>query len=601
MFTSGGAPASAVHNSPARAWTRHLVLCLSATLLACAAGVGTTGSPLDPTAPTTETTDPISKIVPEGSGPAVALIPPSGARFVPGQRFDVRVEGKGAGPFSATLALDGEPLAFTSGTQGSFETDGITEAGWGGFGRRGLSLDRPGTYTLSATFTEGKRSTTVTSQIEVVDPATLAGGGRVRNVILILGDGMGAEHRRAARLADLGALAMDGMPGVGTVATRSRDSQVTDSAAGMTAYSIGNRVANGDLGVFAAHVTSPFFAPRVENLASYLHRTRGTSTGIVTTADLTDASPAATAVHAADRGVSTGIADQFLDEAADVAGDSGIGLRVLLGGGRRWMLAAGEPGSSRSNATDSPALPADLAAAWAAEGSGALDPARDLLGDFQRRGFAYVSRAEELVAATAAPPARLLGLFAEGNMTPALDKLAARRASGLAEEPMLAEMTRAALAVLSGSERGFFLMIEGALIDKNSHGGWAERAVVDVLDLDRAIDAALEYASRDGQTLVLVLADHETGGLTVVDDPSAGGATAIGHYAVAADGYPEEILQGTDALPPLATIWTSPGVHTGADVPISAWASDARDWQPFTGPQANEDVFFDVAAVVRAE
>src|SRR4029077_16441313 len=124
-------------------------------------------------------------------------------------------------------------------------------------------------------------------------------------------------------------------------------------------------------GVYPAHMTSPFYFPRVEYMSEYLHRTRGTSTGIVTTADIEDATPAANAVHTGNRNAGQGIVDQYLDER------SNTGLAVLMGGGRRWFLPSDRPSSSRSSSNDYGALPADLARAWKVPG-GAVDPDRDL-------------------------------------------------------------------------------------------------------------------------------------------------------------------------------------------------------------------------------
>src|SRR3990172_9855342 len=84
----------------------------------------------------------------------VSVVPPSGARFIPGQRFDLRVEGKGTGPYSATVKVNGKQVAFTSGDQGTSTTDGITSAGYGGFNVRGYSLWKPGLYVLEASFTD---------------------------------------------------------------------------------------------------------------------------------------------------------------------------------------------------------------------------------------------------------------------------------------------------------------------------------------------------------------------------------------------------------------------------------------------------------------
>jgi alkaline phosphatase len=267
-----------------------------------------------------------------GAGNALAaptdlqITPPNGARFLQGQRFDLRVEGKGTGPFAATLELDGKAIAFSSGEQNSAATDGITTAGYGGFNRRGFSVCEPALRTLKATFTDATGTTTATAAFEVVDVGDNHQGrgeraGKVKNVVFFLGDGMGIAHRTAARIVGHGVtagnpsgwLAMDRMPGFGSVTTHSLNSIITDSAPGMSCYSTGNHANNNQEGVFPAHVTNAFYAPRVEYLGAYLHRTRGTSTGIVSTADLEDATPAANAVYTANRGAGTGIVDQYLD------------------------------------------------------------------------------------------------------------------------------------------------------------------------------------------------------------------------------------------------------------------------------------------------
>ncbi|MGC4000902.1 MAG: alkaline phosphatase [Anaeromyxobacter sp.] len=473
----------------------------------------------------------------------VRLMPPSGARFLPGQRFDVRVEGRSLSSspaYAASLTVDGRPVAFTSAAD-PVTTDGITAKGYGGFDVRAFTLRRPGKHVLSATFTDGAGApVTVTSEIEVV---RIGSGQGVKNVIIFLGDGMGAAHRTAARIVSKGVTAgdpdgwlhMDGMPGTGLVSTSSLNSIVTDSAPGMACYSTGNHAQNGQEGVFPAQVTSPFLAPRVEYLGAYLHRTQGKALGIVSTADLEDATPAANAVYTANRGAGTGIVDQYLDESdAGDSGQFGSGLRVLLGGGRRWFVPsnAANPYSSRATGSDYGPLPADLVAGWGlpAAAAGKVDVERDLVGDFQAAGFTYAADKAGLDAALAGRPRRLLGLFAWGNMNVALDKIDARRArAGVAgasdqvvqdhqapDQPMLDELTSAALTVLDRSRRGFVLMVEGAHIDKQSHNMDAERAIGDVIELDRAIGVGLEYARREGNTLVLVTADHECSGFSLI-------------------------------------------------------------------------------------
>lgn len=524
---------------------------------------------------------------------AVSITPPNGARFIAGQRFDVRVQGQGTGPYTAALAIDGRPVEFSSGEQGTTTTDGISSPGWGGFNRRGYSTPTVGTHTISATFSDASGSTEVSSQFQVLPAA----GTRkaIKNVIIMLGDGMGVAHRTAARLVRFGAtlgdpdgyLNMDAFPATGLVSTHSLNSIVTDSAPGMAGYTTGAHAQNGQEGVYPANVTSPFFYPRVEYMSEYLHRTQGKSLGVVSTADLEDATPASAAVHTGNRGAGTGIMDQFFDESdAEGSGTYGTGLRVLLGGGRRWFLPSDQFGSSRAASSDYAALPADLLGAWGLPNSsaGAADPTRDLLADYAGAGFTYVDSSAALDAALLAPepPSALLGLFAYGNMNVALDKLAKRRNTLLPgttrfavddyhapDQPMLDEMTSAALSVLGhDNDNGFVLLVEGAHIDKQSHAMDAERSVLEVLEFDRAVGVARNFAENvDRSTVVIVLADHECSGFSIIGalagtaaaaaalppdgavlDPAVvparqalvGTYDAAGfpHYPILADGYP---------------------------------------------------------------
>jgi len=477
-----------------------------------------------------------------GAPTQVTLVPPSGARFLEGQRFDVRVEGLGAGPFTATLSVDGQPVAFTSGVQNTSTTDGISPTGWGGFNLRAHAFRKPGLHTLTATFADSTGSVSVTSTVQVLGVAGEHGGGEARNVIILLGDGMGGSHRTAARIVMYGVsggdpngrLEMDAFPGLGLVSTHSLNSIITDSAPGMACYSTGNHANNNQEGVYPAHVTSPFFQPRVEYMGEYLHRAKGTSLGIVTTADVEDATPAANAVHTGNRNAGTGIVDQYLDESAN------NGLTVLLGGGRRWFLPATQFGSSRGTATDYAGLPSDLISRWKlpAGAAGAADPNRDLIADFKGAGFTYVEDASGLKGLASSPPRKLLGLFGYGNMNVALDKVAKRRGTPLADgtyvvdhyhapdQPMLDEMAEVALGVLSKNHKGFVLLIEGAHIDKQSHLMDADRAVGETLEFDRAVGVARRFADSNEGTVVVVLADHECSGFSLIGALTGGVAAA---------------------------------------------------------------------------
>jgi alkaline phosphatase len=502
----------------------------------------------------------------------------------------------------------------------------------------------------------------------------LGDGHGAKNIIVMLGDGMGASQRTAARIMSRGyaqgkaksALAMDSFPNTAMVMTASLNSIVTDSAPGMQNYVTGNKSNNNEEGVFPDDTLDAFDNPRVEYLSEYLHALAGKSLGIVTTADVFDATPAANAVHTAARGNGTGIVDQFLDDRG------ATGLAVLMGGGRKWFLpnpsnsVSPQPvnGSQRRAANDY-VLGDDLVAGWGVA-KGRLDPEHDLIADFRAAGFAYAPDKSGLDAAFAnGTPDRLLGLFAYSNMNVSYDKIAGRRgdrsvvdAFGFPDQPMLDEMTDAALKVLAKSSNGFVAMIEGASIDKQAHLMDSDRWVLEVIEFDRAVAVAKRFAAEHPDTLVIVTADHECSGAAIIGATTltdaalkaapAAGNSAVGtyeaakfpKYTIAADGYPTttaidfKMLIGYGAnadryetwlpslfptrdsqqpFPPAASPASPstrnkdigylitgqvPGdqaVHTASDVPLSAYGAGAS---AFAGTIDNTEVFFRLAQAV---
>jgi alkaline phosphatase len=504
------------------------------------------------------------------------------SRFAPGQRFDLQATiqpDAGQTISAAQFLVDGVPIA------GAATLIPATVAGLPANTAvatvRAYSNLVAGVHTLSVVATQSDSLTASASgNFEVVRIQSL--GRKTKNIIIMLGDGMGSGHRTAARIMLSGVaqgkvrspLAMDTFPTTASIMTASLNSIVTDSAPGMQNYVTGNKSANNQEGVWPDDTTAAFDNPRVEYLSEYLARTQAKKLGIVTTADVFDATPASNAVHTQARGNGTGIVDQYLDDRA------ATGLTVLLGGGRKWFLpnptncpatgcgtAAGFNGSQRANASDY-VLPADLTAGWGVA-AGALDPGRDLIADFQAAGFSYAATRTDMAAASSSQP--LLGLFALSNMNIALDKIAGRRGSstlvndyGFPDQPMLDEMTAKALSVLDAqSPNGFVLMVEGASIDKQAHNMDTERFILDTIEFDRAIGVAKDYATAHPDTLVIVTADHECGGVAVIGasrvtdadlqtriatgigtaqvrDPVVGTYDLAGfpRYTIAADGYP---------------------------------------------------------------
>ena len=400
---------------------------------------------------------------------------------------------------------------------------------------RAYSSTLAGTHTLSVSATQSDSAVTapVTGNFEVVGVTNV--GKKARNIIVMIGDGMGASHRTAARIMRNGIqqgkatdpLNMDTFPNTAMVMTASLNSIVTDSSPGAACYSTGNKSNNNQEGVFPDDTADKFDNPRVEFMAEYLKRTQGKSLGIVTTADVFDATPAAFAIHTQDRGAGTGICDMYLD-------DRGLtGLTVLLGGGRKWFLPNTASGSARTASLDY-VLPADIVAAWGSA-PGAIDAGRDLLANFQAAGFTYAPDNAGLNAAfSSGVPAKLLGLFSLSNMNVAKDKIDGRRGNpsvvndyGFPDQPMLDEMTDKALQVLSQNPLGFSLMVEGASIDKQTHNMDAERAILDTLEFDRAIGVARTFAQSNPDTLIIITADHECGGFSVIGASTVTNASLI--------------------------------------------------------------------------
>jgi alkaline phosphatase len=289
-----------------------------------------------------------------------------------------------------------------------------------------------------------------------------------KNIILMVGDGMGPAHISAFRIfnddpstPDLDPLLLDSYL-VGTLSTEpylqseDHDYEVTDSAASATAYSTGKKTYNGAI----AYNVNQKPIPTILEVAKH----KGKKVGLVATSQIVHATPAAFIAHAASRRDYNSIADQFLDN----RWQGRPLLDVFLGGGWRYF--------DRKD--------------------------RNLIEELRAEGYQVVRTASQLNTAGN----RLAGLFADVALPAKLDRSD--------EHPSLAQMTQAAIQRLNHSE-GFFLMVEGSQIDWASH----ENDVVDMLhemdDFYQAIGVAIDYATTRNDTLVLITADHETGGFSI--------------------------------------------------------------------------------------
>ncbi|HWB95314.1 MAG TPA: alkaline phosphatase, partial [Bryobacteraceae bacterium] len=355
-----------------------------------------------------------------------------------------------------------------------------------------------------------------------------------RNVILYIGDAMGTTYRDAARLVSRSIvdangknafregffdnlLEMDKMPVSGMSMTYGTDSIVPDSANTGTAWATGNKSFlnavnsltdgtdcywrfNGQTN--AANLANITDNPRVENLWQYLKRRFGYRTGIVTTAAVTDATPAVEGAYVGYRQARLEIARQFREN--PMLGGAPA-FDVILGGGADPFTAAGR--------TDH----------------------RSLIGEFQSLGYRYVTTASDLRSlsfgqptiglfkgsASPAPAGNGIATAADVNMDVAYDKLQLQRPAsedvpnlgGYTDQPMLDLMTQKAIEILSSSfgYTPFILMVEGASIDKQSHPNNAAGTIWDTIEFDKAVGVGRAWAAKRSpqDTLIVVTADHD--------------------------------------------------------------------------------------------
>ena len=330
--------------------------------------------------------------------------------------------------------------------------------------------------------------------------------------ILMIGDGLGDGQRTAARWASAGfegLLHMDALPIQGWAATAPAFGSITDSAAAATAMASGTKTLPGMVGL----------DPLLRSLPTLLElaRNAGLAVGLITTTSVTHATPAAFAAHVVNRSLETWIAEQLLDAEID----------ILLGGGERYFL------------------PDDTEGRW---GRGARLDDRNLLDEAAKQGTVIVRTPHELTEFAhewnerPGSPPPLAGLFAhDGLVAP--------------YSPTLAEMTRIALDLLSRDPDGFFLMIEGGQIDWACHSHDIDRVIETTLGFDAAVEVAATFLDTHPETLLVVTADHETGGL------------AVQREEIPEDAEHEH-LTTPDGCGFLVS-WATTG-HTADDVPVSA-------------------------------
>lgn len=326
----------------------------------------------------------------------------------------------------------------------------------------------------------------------------------VKNVILLIGDGMGLAQSYAAYLANDKSLSIYTMPYTGLSITSCADREVTDSGAGGTAIATGHKANYKAIGLDKNNISHPSLLK--------IAKQYGKSTAIVCSCDLTHATPAAFVANVKNRDLQEQIALSYLEEYCDIA----------LGGGAEKFTSKGR--KDKLNLIDSLA----------------------------KRGYAVVYSQDEL---SKCESEKIFGLFAEGHLPEASKR------GGVMQQNMLK-----ALEQLDKNPNGFFMMLEGSRIDMEAHLNKYDAMVEETLDFDRCVAIALDFAKRKGNTLVVVTADHETGGLTL---PAKGSKTQ--------------------------DKWTTLN-HTGVPVPIYSFGPGAEN---FTRVMQNTDIFFEIYKLMK--
>ncbi|RLL45478.1 alkaline phosphatase [Oceanobacillus piezotolerans] len=405
--------------------------------------------------------------------------------------------------------------------------------------------------------------------------------GKVENVIYMIPDGFSSDYAANYRVYK-GEEAVWDKHLKGMYTTHSANSDITDSAAAGTAMATGEKTNNGVIGLDADG----------NELKSILEASEeaGKSSGLVATSTISHATPASFVANVESRNNETEISRQLVESDVD----------VMLGGGKSNFLPVSEGGNQEE---------------------------RNLVEEAEEKGFEFVEtrdQLENLKDLNVNKGDKLLGLFADDALAPELQR-------GETEEPSLAEMTGQAIDVLEEDKDGFFLVVEGSQIDWAGHDNDAAWAMSDVAAFEEAVEEAMEFAKKDGKTLVVVAGDHDTGGMTTGANGSMElnadvlrNVTATGDYIAAqlneersnvrevVEEYTgialaeEEVQAIADSSNPSLTIntivsdyatigWSSTN-HTGADIPLYVYGPNA---DKFVGFHDNTDLPKMIADVMK--
>ncbi|CUX67842.1 MULTISPECIES: alkaline phosphatase [Agrobacterium] len=460
-----------------------------------------------------------------GAVQAAEVYPLDRATILTGSPFDFKVEfASVVKPEDIKITVNGQDYKAALGKDAEFVAEEKNKDKVLGSAviLRGVTLTNAGDYKVEVS--AGAETKNVTWTVYGT-PAQ----AKAKNVIFLIADGLSVAHRTAARIMSKGMtegkangrLNMDDVPPVAFVGTSATDAVATDSANTMSAYMTGHKTAVNAIGVYADRTPASLDDPKVETLAEALRRQTKKSIGIISTAEVQDATPAAVVAHTRKRGDKAEINGMLFDVKPD----------VLFGGGSAYFLPQATAGSKRKDD-------------------------KDYIAMFKEAGYTLATSKTELAAASGTNTGKILGLFHTGNMDTTLDRefLKKGTTAKFPDQPGLVEMTKVALDNLSKNPEGFFLMVEAANVDKMSHPLDWDRAVVDTIEFDKTIGIAREFAAKNPDTLIIVTGDH-THGVSIigtVDDnkPGTDMREKVGTYAEAGfpnyedkdgDGYPDSV------------------------------------------------------------
>lgn len=350
---------------------------------------------------------------------------------------------------------------------------------------------------------EGRESTYQNDQFYEVDTYSHKfKSKRPKNVILMIGDGMGVAQIFAGATANKGKLYLNNFKHLGFSRTQSANRYVTDSAAGGTAIATGNKTNNSAVGVDVDGKP----VPSVLKIAQQ----NGLATGIVVTTSMLDATPAVFVAHVPKRDMMPEIAAEFVQSRVD----------VFIGGGIEHFTVR--------------------------------EDQQNLLEELSQKGYQVYDNIDSIKTVK---QGKLAGFLRESKVSDRGNQLEVT--------------TEVALNILDDHRKGFFLMVEASEIDGGGHENDMQYTIEEMLDFDKTIGKVLEFAEKDGSTLVIVTADHETGGLT--------------------------LTRGNMETGEVTGRFSTKG-HTGVMVPVFAYGPGAEH---FTGIEENTSFYSKILSVLR--